>query len=83
MSEQEFEDYKSKYLEIYDKTRTWVTIEKDSILDDVDFELELIHKDEINVSYILQLLNQLAGANKDVIAKKRNRFQTLFQEMLD
>jgi len=30
--------------------------EKVSILEDVDFELELIHKDEINVAYILRLL---------------------------
>ena len=77
MSEQEFEDYKSKYLDIYDKTRTHNTTEKDSILDDVDFELELIHKDEINVSYILQLLNQLVGANKDVIAKKKKQISDI------
>ena len=33
--------------------------EKVSILEDVDFELELIHRDEINVSYIIQLLIKL------------------------
>jgi type I restriction enzyme R subunit len=57
MSEQSFEDYKSKYLDLYDKTRT--VKEKVSILDDVDFELELIHRDEINVVYILGLLANL------------------------
>lgn len=77
MTEQEFEDYKSKYLDIYDKTRTQTSKEDASILDDVDFELELIHKDEINVSYILQLLNQLAGANKDVIAKKKKQISDI------
>src|SRR6185312_12585822 len=53
---QEFEDYKSKYLDLYDKVRTTTAKEKVSILDDVDFEVELIHRDEINVRYILQLL---------------------------
>jgi type I restriction enzyme R subunit len=56
---QEFEDYKSKYLDIYDKVRNDHQKEKVSILDDVDFELELIHRDEINVAYILKLLAKL------------------------
>jgi type I restriction enzyme R subunit len=33
--------------------------EKASILEDMDFELELIHRDEINVAYILKLLAKL------------------------
>lgn len=56
MNSQEFEDYKSKYLDLYDKVRTGTAKEKVSILDDVDFEVELIHRDEINVRYILALL---------------------------
>lgn len=58
ISEQEFEDYKSKYLDLYDKMKGQGVgeSEKVSILEDVDFELELIHKDEINVAYILKLL---------------------------
>jgi type I restriction enzyme R subunit len=56
MSEQMFEDYKSKYLDIHDKVKINTDSEKVSILDDVDFELELIHRDEINVVYILNLL---------------------------
>lgn len=56
MSEQMFEDYKSKYLDLYEKIKTDKTSEKVSILEDVDFEFELIAKDEINVSYILKLL---------------------------
>jgi len=59
MSEQMFEDYKSKYLDIHDKVKTNTDAEKVSILDDVDFELELIHRDEINVAYILNLLSWL------------------------
>jgi type I restriction enzyme, R subunit len=59
MTEQQFEDFKSKYLDLYDKVRSEHQKEKVSILEDVDFELELIHRDEINVAYIIQLLIQL------------------------
>lgn len=67
IDEQEFEDYKSKYLDLYDKVKTDTQTQKESILADVDFELELIQRDEINVTYILQLLAKLKGAdnNKD------------------
>lgn len=62
--EQEFEDYKSKYLDIHDTIGKGEGKEKVSILEDVDFELELIHKDEINVTYILKLLAQLKDASE-------------------
>ncbi|ADN09390.1 type I restriction endonuclease subunit R [Sulfurimonas autotrophica] len=75
MSAQEFEDYKSKYLDLYEKIKSerGEGAEKVSILDDVDFELELIHKDEINVAYILQLLARYKDADeKDKEAHKNN-----------
>ena len=59
MQEQQFEDFKSKYLDLHDKVKKESEKEKVSILEDVDFELELIHRDEINVNYILQLLIKL------------------------
>ncbi|MEZ5497152.1 MAG: type I restriction endonuclease subunit R [Gammaproteobacteria bacterium] len=59
MSEQTFEDFKSKYLDLYDKVRGHKSKDKVSILDDIDFELELIHRDEINVTYIVNLLKGL------------------------
>ncbi len=59
MNEQLFEDFKSKYLDLYDKVKSDHQKEKVSILEDVDFELELIHRDEINVAYILRLLIKL------------------------
>ncbi|MCV6609523.1 MAG: hypothetical protein OIF55_02010, partial [Amphritea sp.] len=58
LTEQEFEDFKSKYLDIYDRSRQ-EKAEVASILDEVDFELELIHRDEVNVAYILQLLGDI------------------------
>ena len=44
---QKFEDYKSKYLDVHDSVKKERT-EKPSILNDIDFELSLIHRDEIN-----------------------------------
>lgn len=60
---QEFENYKSKYFDLYEKVKRDTEKQKTSILDDIDFELELIHRDQINVAYILKLLAQMKGAN--------------------
>ena len=65
LDEQTFNDYKSKYLDLYDKVKPGSPSEKVSILEDVDFELELIHHDEINVAYILQLLVKLKGESEE------------------
>ena len=57
MDEQTFENYRSKYLDIRDNVKNQK--EKVSILNDIDFELELIRRDEINVAYIISLLAKL------------------------
>lgn len=69
MSEQLFEDFKSKYLDLYEKVKGNHQKEKVSILEDVDFELELIHRDEINVSYIIQLLIKLKSQTQKNVSK--------------
>ena len=81
MAEQLFEDYKSKYLDLYDKVKSNHQKEKVSILEDVDFELELIHRDEINVNYIIQLLIKLkANVRKDVAQTEKEIFNLLNTE---
>ena len=52
-----FEDYKSKYYELYRKLSN--DKNKASILNDVSFSLELIQTDKINVSYILNLIRHV------------------------
>ena len=82
IEEQKFEDYKSKYLDLYDKVKSNHQKEKVSILEDVDFELELIHRDEINVAYIIQLLIKLkANVKKDVTQSEREIFNLLNTEV--
>ena len=78
IKEQEFEDYKSKYLDLHDKVKKDQK-EKVSIIDDVDFELELIHKDEINVTYILNLLSQLKNNTKESSEKAKAEILNLLK----
>ncbi|SDG82310.1 type I restriction endonuclease subunit R [Psychroflexus sediminis] len=71
IDEQQFNDYRSKYLDLHDKVKEDHGKEKVSILEDVDFELELIHRDEINVTYILKLLAEIKDTNESEKQKKK------------
>lgn len=71
IKEQIFDDYKSKYLDLYDKARRTNQKERVSILNDIDFEVELIHRDEINVSYILRLIAKLKEASPEDQEKQK------------
>ncbi len=71
IDEQTFEDYKSKYLDLHETIKTNNPAQKTSILNDIDFELELIHRDQINVVYILQLLARLKTTNKSEAQKQK------------
>lgn len=64
MTEQEYQDYKSKYLMLYRRHKT--DTEVVSVLDDVDFCIELMESDNINVAYIMNLIR-----NIDFSSKKR------------
>lgn len=73
IGEQEFDDYKSKYLDIRDSVKN--NKEVVSILNDIDFEIELIRRDEINVTYILGLLAKLQQS-KPIEAEKQRKIIT-------
>lgn len=84
ITEQEFADYRSKYLDLYEKTRAEKEgEEKASIVDEVDFELELITRDEINVAYILSLLSQLKDAEASTNQADRKSAEQRRQAILD
>ncbi len=74
---QTFENYKSKYLDLYDKVKSNNAKEKVSILNDVDFELDLIHRDEINVDYILKLLQALTGKDAEELEKRTKEISNI------
>lgn len=71
LDEQTFADYRSKYLDLYDKVRSEKEKEKVSILNDIDFEVELISRDKINVSYIINLLRDMQSKPPKDRAKAR------------
>lgn len=63
---QRFEDFKSKYLDIHDRMKSdQDDDQKASILNEVDFELELIRRDNINVAYILALLASIVEEQRE------------------
>lgn len=68
LSERDFQDYQSIYLNLYAEFRSAAQAEKESINDDVVFEIELIKQVEINVDYILMLVERYLkakGTGKD------------------
>jgi type I restriction enzyme R subunit len=67
IDEQTYEDYKGKYLDIYDKVMRpdKESGEGESILDNIDFNIEILRNDLINVQYILDLLNQIDLSNTE------------------
>ncbi|GHU04336.1 DEAD/DEAH box helicase [Alphaproteobacteria bacterium] len=64
LSEREFQDYQSLYLNLFAEFRTRSEAEKESINDDVVFEIELIKQVEINVDYILMLVEKYLKAKE-------------------
>lgn len=62
MSDQEYQDYKSKYLMLYRKHKTGKEVV--SVLDDVDFCIELMESNRINVAYIMNLIRNINFASK-------------------
>ena len=62
LSERDFQDYQSRYLDLYAQFRKTKDADRESINDDVVFEIELIKQVEINVDYVLMLVRRyLAG----------------------
>lgn len=57
MSEQEYQDYKSKYLMLYARQKNDRQVV--SVLNDVDFCIELMESDRINVAYIMNLIRNI------------------------
>ena len=58
LSERDYQDYQSIYLDIHAELRREADSEKESIIDDIVFEIELVKQVEVNVDYILMLVEQ-------------------------
>ena len=58
LSERDFQDYQSIYIDLYHEFRPKEDEQKENINDDIVFEMELIQQVEINIDYILMLVTQ-------------------------
>lgn len=78
LNAQMFEDYKSKYYDLYRKLSN--DKEKSSILNDITFSLELIQTDKINVSYILNLIRNVDLTNEQ---QKKKDIEDIESKLID
>ena len=72
LSARQFQDYQSIYLDLFAEFRKESDAERESINDDIVFEIELIKQVEVNVDYVLMLvrryLEQGGGEDKEIRA---------------
>jgi len=59
----DFQNYHGEYLRIYDKYRKENKADKDDIVDDLEFEIELVKSVEVNIDYILMLVAEYKEEN--------------------
>ena len=64
LSEREYQDYQSIYIDLYEEIKKTKNTDKESINDDVIFEIELIKQVEINIDYILMKVAEYYKSNK-------------------
>ena len=72
MSERAFQDYQSKYIDLYQKYRPRENGDREDINDDIVFEMELVRQVEVNIDYILILVSQYHDSNckdKEILTK--------------
>ncbi len=70
LSERNFQDYQSEYIDLYQKYKSKGNEKKENINDDVVFEIELVKQVEINIDYILMLVKkyqQEGNQNKEIV----------------
>jgi len=64
LSEREYQDYQSIYIDLYEEIKKTKNTNKESINDDIIFEIELIKQVEINIDYILMKVAEYYKSNK-------------------
>lgn len=92
MTEQQYMDFRSKYLDLHDTfidlqqvhdTPTTDTPDADGEdvgIEDIDFCLELLHSDIINVAYILSLIAELDPYAEDYAEKRQEIIDTMIKD---
>jgi type I restriction enzyme R subunit len=63
LNDQVFQDYQSMYIDLYQDFTKDKTADKENINDDIVFDLELIKQIEVNIDYILMLVEKYHASN--------------------
>jgi type I restriction enzyme R subunit len=79
-TKQEMEDFRGKYFEVYhhlhdDQDR----LDKESVLNDIDFELDLLAVDKIDVQYIVNLITTISLDSEANMNADRNKIKRLLE----
>ncbi|MDW4374272.1 type I restriction endonuclease subunit R [Staphylococcus saprophyticus] len=86
IAEQTYEDYKGKYLNIYEEVMRGKKVDNEeavSVLDDIDFQVELMRNDLINVKYIMDLIGQINLSDTKARDEKRHQIHKLLDKADD
>ena len=92
LSEQDYNDYRSKYLDMTvgfikpDDEEGGMLSDSQEIqygdqgIEDIDFCLELLHSDVVNVAYILSLISDLNPGDEDYEKKRQEILDTMIKD---
>jgi len=78
----DLQDYQSRYIDLYDKYRGRNEGDKENINDDILFEIELIKQVEVNIDYILMLVEKYHDSNcedKEILSTIRKAVDASIQ----
>lgn len=79
LDKQHFANFASKYADLCRAIRKTTKKEKVSVLDDVDFQLDLLHSDRINVGYIINLLQLVLDTPDE---DKRKKYEAQVHDLI-
>ncbi|GAA9361628.1 type I restriction endonuclease subunit R [Helicobacter pylori] len=79
----DFQDYQSKYLDFYDEMRPEKGRDKEEINDDLIFEIELIKQVEVNIDYILNLIEKYAREDDLEIQGVKTKIEPILNSSIE
>ncbi|MFP6345839.1 HsdR family type I site-specific deoxyribonuclease [Helicobacter pylori] len=79
----DFQDYQSKYLDFYDEMRPEKGRDKEEINDDLIFEIELIKQVEVNIDYILNLIEEFAKEHGVEIQGVKTKIEPILNSSIE
>lgn len=82
LAARDMQDYQSRYIDLYDKYRQRAVGDRENINDDIVFEIELIKQVEVNIDYILMLVEKYHDGNcedKEILSTIRKAVDASIQ----